>query len=142
MTTRAQRMLKDAAVHDEAWALGTSDGTTQSAAIDLGPLSARGVREADIELEIVAPALNTTQLPDADTCTYSIESDDNSGFSSAAIVADKVLVQTGAGGAGAATATLRLRIPPQVERYIRVKAILAGTTGDCSGANVQTSIRF
>lgn len=138
---RASQRLVDA-TFKETLALGTADGTVQTTGFNLGALSARGARLADCELEVVAPALTTTELPDADTCTYSVETDDNSGFSSAKIIADKILVQTGAGAAGAATATVRFRLPSDCEQYVRVKAVLAGGTGDCSGKSLVASLVF
>jgi len=138
---RAQHNVKDASL-SESKALGTADGTVQTTGFDLGALSARGARLEDCELEISAPVLTTTELPDADTCTYSVESDDNSSFSSAKIVADKVLVQTGAGAAGAAAAKARFRLPSDCEQYVRVKAVLAGGTGDCSGKSMVVSVLF
>ena len=125
-------------------ALGTSDGTVVTVGMDLGALSDRGARleQGDCELQIEAPALNTTQLPDADTNTYSIETDDDVAFGSAKIIADKVIVQTGGGGAGAAAVTERFRLPSKCERYVRVKSILAGTTGDCSAATLTASLLF
>lgn len=141
MTERAYRRLVDAK-YSESFALGTADGTTQSTGFNLGALNARGHRPENVDLEMSAPALSTTQLPDADTAIYSVESDDNASFTSAKIVADKVLVQTGAGGAGAAAAKQRFRLPPDCEQYVRVKCVLAGGTGDCSAASCAVSLRF
>jgi hypothetical protein len=140
---RADHKVKDASFI-ETKALGTADATVTSGAMDLGALSARGARleHGDCELEIQAPALNTTQLPDADTNTYSIETDDDVAWGSAKIIADKVIVQTGAGGAGAAAVTERFRLPSNCERYVRVKSVLAGGTGDCSGASMTVSLLF
>lgn len=141
MTDRANARAADAQLK-ETLALGTADGTVQTTGFDLGALTARGARLADCELKISAPALTTTELPDADTCTYSIETDDNSSFSSAKIVNAAILVQTGAGGAGADAAAVRFKPPSDCERYIRVKAILAGGTGDCSGSSLTASLLF
>jgi len=139
---RAQPKVKHT-TFEETKALGTADGTVTTTGFDLGAMSARGAFLAEpLELVIEAPALNTTQLPDADTNTYSIETDDNPGFSSAKIIADKVILQTGAGGAGAAAVTARFRLPTDVEQYVRVKSVLAGGTGDCSGADMVVSLRF
>ena len=139
---RAQPKVKDT-TFEETKALGTADATVTTTGFDLGALSARGAFLAEpLELLIEAPALNTTQLPDGDTNTYSIETDDNSGFSSAKILADKVILQTGAGGAGALAAIARFRLPTDVEQFLRVKSVLAGGTGDCSGASMIVSLRF
>ena len=143
MVDRANHNLKDASFV-KAKALGTSDGTVVTEGMDLGALSARGARleHGDCELQIEAPALDATQLPNADTNTYSIETDDDVAFGSAKIIADKVIVQTGAGGVGAAAVTERFRLPSNCERYVRVKSILSGTTGDCSGASMTVSLVF
>jgi len=140
---RAQHNVKDASFV-ETKALGTADGTVATDGMDLGALSARGARleQGDCELKIEAPALNTTQLPNADTNTYSIETDEDVAFGSPKVLADKVIVQTGAGGAGAAAVTARFRLPSDCERYVRVKSVLAGGTGDCSGASMTASLLF
>jgi len=138
---RPDRGVQDA-TFVESKALGTADATVQTTGFDLGAMSDRGVFEAGVELEISAPALNTTQLPNADTCTYSVEHDDAVGFGTVAILADKVLVQTGAGGAGAAAAIAKFKLPSDVKRYVRVKAVLAGGTGDCSAASMVVSLNF
>lgn len=140
-TDRRDRGRKDAG-YVETKALGTSDATVTTTGFDLGAMTPAGAFEAGCELEISAPALNTTQLPNADTCTYSVESSVDSAFSSPIVVADKVLVQTGAGGAGAAAAVEKFKLASNIERYVRVKAVLAGTTGDCSGASMVVSLLF
>ena len=140
-TLRAIKRLVDATLR-KVFALGTADGTTQSAAIDLGRvLTARGHHPEGLEIEIEAPALTTTELPDADTATYSIEMDTVSNFASPTVVEDTVIVQTGAGGAGAAAQTNRFRLPLDLEQFVRVKCVLAGGTGDCSGKNCTVTVR-
>ena len=137
---RANQLLQDAN-YIETKALSNGAGNTATDAIDLGALSDRGAHLSSCELLIEAPALNTTQLPDGETMTYSVESDDNSGFSSATIVADKLILQTGSGGAGASAAEARFKIPSDCEQYIRVKATKTGT-GDCSSLEMTVSLRF
>lgn len=141
MADRATMRIADANLK-ETKALGTSDATVTTTGFDLGAIAARGAFLADCELEIQAPILTTTELPNSDTNTYSVETDDNSGFSSAKIIADKVILQTGAGGTGAAAVTERFRLPSNCERYVRVKSVLAGTTGDCSGKSMIVSLLF
>jgi len=138
---RTGKLLIDADF-DENLTLPTADGTVQTTGFDLGAIGDRDVRPDELEIWIRSPALNTTQLPDADTLTWSVESDDNSGFTSALIVADKVMVQTGAGGAGAAAKECRFKIPPGCERYVRIKAVAAGGTGDISGSSADVSLVF
>ncbi|MBN2132872.1 MAG: hypothetical protein JW741_25460 [Sedimentisphaerales bacterium] len=141
MVARANHNIKDASFV-KTIALGTADATVVTVGMDLGALTARGARLEDCELLIEAPALDTTQLPNGDTNTYSIETDDDVAFGSAKIVANGVIIQTGAGGVGAAAATARFKIPSDCERYIRVKSILAGGTGDCSGVSMTASLLF
>ena len=141
MVDRANHNIKDASFV-KTKALGTSDGTVVTVGMDLGALSARGARLENCELLIEAPVLDATQLPNGDTNTYSIETDDDVAFGSAKIVANGVIIQTGAGGVGAAAATARFKIPSDCERYIRVKSILAGTTGDCSASSMTASLLF
>lgn len=138
---RANQLLRDAGF-TQTLALGTADATVVTDGFDLGALSARGARLADVELKLDAPALNTTQLPDDDTCTYSVETDDDVAFGSAKILTAALLVQTGAGAAGAVAASARFRLPSDCERYVRLKAILAGGTGNCSGASLVASLVF
>jgi len=97
---------------------------------------------ADMELVVVAPALNTTQLPDTRTVTYSIETDDNAAFSSAKVLNASIGVQTGADAAGAAKTEFRLRVPSNVERYVRAKATTGASTGNCSAASMVLEPRF
>ncbi|HUX17117.1 MAG TPA: hypothetical protein VMW52_11640 [Phycisphaerae bacterium] len=137
---RATHNLKDASLV-KTKALSNGAGNVACDGLDLGALSARGGRFEACELKIDAPALTTTQLPDAETMTYSIESDDDSEFGSAKIVADGVIVQTGAAGAGAALAAARFKIPSDGERYWRVRATKTGT-GDCSGLSMTVSLLF
>jgi len=121
-------------------ALPATDGAVNTDAIDLGAPSARADLVAGCELLVEAPALTTTELPDADTMTYKVEMDTTSAFSSATTLADSLILQTGAGGAGAAAASARLKLPTDCERYIRVVATGAGGIGDASGKSVTASL--
>lgn len=124
----------------KTFALSNGAGATQSAGINLGHTTKED-HLAECELLITAPALNTTQLPDTETMTWSVEVDDNASFSSATVLNSAALVQTGAGGAGAAAATARVRLPSNVEQYVRVKATKTGT-GDCSGLSGTAQLMF
>lgn len=136
---RANHYIVDASLQ-ETKALSNGAGNVACDGLDLGAVSLRGARLADCELEISAPALSTAQLPDTETMTYSIEtSDDDSTWDK--ILADQVLVQTGADGAGAAAAKARCKIPSDCERYLRVKATKTGT-GDCSTVSMTVSLLF
>ncbi len=130
--------IRDAEL-EEIIAMPTADGTVSTAGIDLGAVLSADDYLADAsELMIVAPALNTTMLPDADTATYKLEMDDDVAFGSAVdVYGSDVLVQTGAGAAGAAAATKRVRLPSDGKRYVRLTCTLAGTTGDASAVDME-----
>jgi len=52
-----------------------------------------------------------------------------------------VIVQLGAGGAGAAAATFTARLPVDVKRYVRVKAV-GSVAGDASAASLTFEVLF
>lgn len=123
-------------------ALSNGAGATQITGFDLGHNAAQlGRNLADFEIKIEMPALTTTELPDAQTYTMSIETDDNSGFSTATVLHASVQVQTGAGGAGAAAKSTTFRLPTNVERYVRVKGTKTGT-GNVSAKSMTVSLLF
>jgi len=115
-------------------ALPNGAATVYSSGLDLGHGS-RGDFLAAAEFKVSAPALTTGQLPDTKTMTYSVQHDDDPAFGTAADLYPGVIVQTGAGGAGAAAATFTARLPLDVKRYVRVKAVNSGA-GDASGASL------
>ena len=94
---------------------------------------------ANCELLLSAPALATGELGDGATMKYAIETDDNSGFSSATTLIVDAIVQTGAGGAGAAAATKRFTLPTNVERYVRAKATNSAA-GNASGKSLTLEV--
>jgi hypothetical protein len=108
-------------------ALSNGAGSVETDGIDLGHGTNESVTLSDFELEIVAPALTTTLLPNSETMKYIIEHDDDPAFGTVATVIDNALVQTGADGAGAAAATGRARLPSTCKRYIRMKVTKTGT---------------
>ena len=126
------------AVKDEALkvtkALPNGAATVYSDGLDLGHGS-RGDFLAAADFKVSAPALTTAQLPDTKTIVYSIQHDDDAAFGTAADLYPGVIVQTGADGAGAAAATFTARLPVDVKRYVRVKAVNSGA-GDASGASL------
>lgn len=133
------RNIKDANLI-QSRALPNGANTVTSSPIDL-ELGSRSDFVADAELLIEAPALAVGQLADTTTITYSIESDDNSSFTSATVYIANALVQTGAGGAGAAAATARYGLPSTAERYYRLKAVKTGAA-DASAATAKLSLVF
>jgi len=95
-----------------------------------------------INLQVNAPVLNTTQLPNASTVTYTVQdSADNSSF--AAIATLGTTVQTGAGGTGAAAAAAVYKLPPITRRYVRVQATAAGSPGaSMANSNLVVQLAF
>ena len=119
-------------------ALPTGASTVYSAGIDLGH-GAAGDFVAEGEVKISAPALGATPLPDSRTMTYSIQHDTDAAFGTPVDLYPGVLVQTGAAGAGAAAATFTARLPVDVNRYIRLKAV-GSYAGDKSGSSATLEI--
>jgi len=121
-------------------ALPNGAATVYSDGIDLGHGS-KGDFLANAEFKISAPALTTTQQPNAKTLTYSIQHDDDPAFGTVADLYPSVLVQTGAGGVGCAAAEFAARLPVDVKRYVRVKAV-GSATGDSSAASLTFEALF
>lgn len=109
-------------------ALSNGAGSVVSDGIDLGHGTHPQVVLPEFEIEIDAPALTTTLLPNTETMTYDIEHDDDPAFGTVATALKSVVVQTGAGGVGAAAiAGTKARLPSTVKRYIRMKVTKTGT---------------
>ena len=128
--------VQDAKLKDTGALPASGGATAELAGIDLG------VQEefyAPCEFVIEAPSLNSTELPDGETVTYRVqESGDGESWST---LYDSVLVQTGASGSGADAAQERVRLPSDCGRYVRVQAETSTSTGDCSGSEVEESLR-
>ena len=120
-------------------ALPNGAAATSIDGFDLG-LTTRSDFVAPLELLLTAPALATGVMGDGKTMIYTVETDDNSNFSSATNLGT-ILTQTGAGGAGCAAATARWKPPTNVERYIRVKAT-GSTTGNASTSSMTVELLF
>ena len=103
------------------------------------PVSSRSDFVADGDFYISAPALNSTQLPDGSTITYSLQSDVSAAFGSPTTV-ETLGVQTGAGGAGAAAVTFRFRLASITSPFVRAVATPANGAGNCSGASATCGI--
>jgi len=121
-------------------ALPGSATTVYSDPIKIGH-AAKGDFLAECEVLISAPALNATRLPDTQTVTYFLQCDDNLAFASAAGVGGVLITQTGAGGTGAAAATKRIRLPTDVEGYIRLGMTKTGAA-DASGVSGTLEMLF
>ena len=118
-------------------ALPTADGTSYSTTIDLGDVDSVGENH---ELLITIPDLTVTHLPNADTLTVAILA--GAATDPTAVIADSVLVMTGADGAGAAAASVRFKLPSTCPRYVRVRFTAAGGTGDISAVDAVVGLRF
>jgi hypothetical protein len=116
-------------------ALPTADGTVTSSDIDLGAAPYKG---ENCELEISVPALSSTLLPSADTLTITVQ-----GGSAATPTTslNMVKVITGTGSTIAAQ-KLRFRLPSDCPRYVNVKFVAAGGTGDQSGSSATVKLLF
>jgi hypothetical protein len=124
----------------ETVSLHNGAGTTLGAAIEVGCGTPDDFPENG-EFKIEAPALTTTQLPNSETMSYSLVTDDVDTFNSSALVVllPNVLVQTGAGSAGAAATSWQGRPPiGGIRKYIGIKAVKTGT-GDCSTVSATLS---
>ena len=130
--------LNDASVSPAAIALPASASTSiVTASIDL---NAVGPFTAPCELEISAPALGATPLPNGETMIYDVQ--DSADDSTFADVASALITQTGAGGAGDAAEVERYRLPSTIRRYVLVQATSSGSAGDASGSNLTVKLLF
>jgi hypothetical protein len=115
-------------------ALPTADGTVTSADIDLGT---DVYKPEEVELEITVPALNATQLPNSDTLTITVQNG-----AAATPTASLFVLPTITGSTGYAGGTFRFRLPSNAARYLNVKFVAAGGTGDISGASATIKLLF
>lgn len=122
-------------------ALPNGAATINSNGFDLGAQSGLQAFLANLELRISVPALATGVLGDAATIKYSVQHDDAAGFGTAVTIAADILTQTGAGGAGAPAAEVRFRLPTDVKRYVRVRAVKSAI-GDASGSVLTEELLF
>lgn len=116
-------------------ALPTADGTVTSSDIDLGV--APSFSPENVELEITVPALNATQLPNADTLTITVQ-----GGAAATPTTELWRVPVITGSTGYAGGTFRYRLPSNCPRYVNVKFVAAGGTGDISGSAATVKLLF
>ena len=116
-------------------ALPTADGTVTSDDLDLGADTYKG---ENFELSIEVPALSAALLPSADTLTITVQ-----GGAAAAPTTSLNLVKVITGtGSTIAAQELRFRLPSDCPRYVNVKFVAAGGTGDQSGVSATVALRF
>ena len=130
------RNIKDAA-HLITRALPTADGTVTSADFDLETANA-GRSLENVELSVGLPALTSTHLPSADTLTITVQGG-AAATPSTSLGLTKVVTGT---GSTIDAQDLRFRLPPDCPRYVNVKFVAAGGTGDISGQTATVSLRF
>lgn len=124
---------------------GGASTTVNSVALDLRK-SPNGHFLAGCELEIEAPAVTTTMVPDDKTMSYRIIHGNAIGqdgkISDASVLLNDVIVQTGAGGAGANGSTFRARLPQNVKRYVALRIVSGSGTTDSSAKEATLSLLF
>jgi hypothetical protein len=128
------------ALHTVTRALPNGAAAVTSTALDTETV-ASGRQLADFEILIEAPAMGTTPMPNAKTMTYAVVTSANADLSGPTVIADAVLVQTGAAGAGCAAATARFRLPTNAARYVGVRAT-GSASGDATGSSATISFVF
>ncbi len=116
-------------------ALPTADGTVTSSDFDLGLSPGPALEGA--ELVVAIPALTSTHLPSADTLTLTVQSG-ASATPSTSINIVKVITGT---GSTIAAQDWRVKLPSDTARYVNVKAVAAGGTGDISGVSLTITLR-
>jgi hypothetical protein len=118
-------------------ALTAADGTVTSSDFDLEAV-AGGLSLENVELVIEIPSLTGSELASADTLTLTVQGGSSATPSTSL---NMVHVTTGTGSTIAAQ-EVRFRLPSSVGRYVNVKAVTAGTTGDMSAKDLTISLRF
>lgn len=129
-----QRNIRDNDLRVASALPAAASTTVNGTAIDAGAAGfAKAIDRSSgglVELVVVIPDLSTTILPDTRTLTATIETSDQSNFSSATTLGTKVF--TGAAGAGAAGGELRVPLPSTGLRYYRAKYVSGASTTDAS----------
>jgi hypothetical protein len=111
-------------MYDKLNTFGTDQAVTTTAPstdiIDLGAVRDIGNGEP---LELVILVTESVTASGSATVTFTFETDDNSGFSSAVVLAGTSAIGKAALTAG--TEVLRIKVPLDVERYLRVNYTVA-----------------
>ncbi len=135
------RNRQDAAVNPAALALpNAGGGTVETASVDLNVVDPF---IAELEFQLVTPALTVGQLPNGETMTYTLEdSADDITFVPVMVLTEAT--QTGAGGAGDAGDAdgIRFGVPSTVSRYVHVDATSSGGANNCSASDMTLTVRF
>ncbi len=111
-------------MYDKLNTFGTDQAVTTTAAstdiIDLGAARDMGNGEP---LELVVLVTETVMASGAATVTFTLETDDNAGFSSTFVLASSSAIGKAALTAG--TEVLRVKVPLDAERYLRTNYTVA-----------------
>lgn len=120
----------------ETGALPEADGTSYTSAdFDMGA----GSYKPDLcELELSIPELSATNLPSADTLTITVVGG-SSASPTTTLNLEKVVTGT---GSTIAAQTVRFRLGSDCPRYVRVKMVAAGGTGDMSAKTLTAKLLF
>lgn len=125
-------------------ALPAGAETVVSTAIDLGH-GEKGCFLANAEFLLEAPAVDDTQLPDAETLIYDLWHDTDPAFGTEVLLADNLITQTGADASGAAAVQRRFRPPTDVKRYVRLKITASaelGSGGEGDGSDESATLKL
>lgn len=116
-------------------ALPAANASNYTDSLDLGQVNGGEIENINLVVEVEA----TTTLVATKTITLTLkDSDDDSTFAAVAGVA--ALTVTGKEDNGSAAFELRLRLPPDTKRYIRLDAAVAASGGDNTGKNYSLAI--
>ena len=116
-------------------ALPTADGTVTSTTIDL-ECGAYFAPE-NVELEVTVPDLTAVQLPTADTITMTVQAGAATGPTTELFRLPVITSSSGYVGG-----VFRYRLPSSCPRYLNVKFVAAGGTGDISASAATIKLLF
>lgn len=101
---------------------------------------------AGCELEVSAPALTTTMLPDTRTATYDLLHSDevnvDGTIKGPVVLQAGFILQTGAGGAGAAAVTKKIRPQTSIKKFVALRCTLGASTTDSSARSMTLDMLF
>lgn len=127
-----QRNIRDKDMLVSTAMPASASATVNGTAIDLGAASFDKAIHRGEGLELVAkiPALTTTMLPDTRTLIASIQTATDTAFTTPRVLG--TATTTGAGGVGAVASELRVSVPSNCYRYVRLVTVSGGSTTDMS----------
>ncbi len=108
---------------------------------DLGPITASGVRIADMELEISVADFAVGNLANAATITWAVMTENtDTTIDASSVLLGEVIQMLGAGGVGDEGYTVRFRLPSTTLRYVGIRAIASHDAS--AGADVTMDMFF